>query len=148
MPNVVAGAVGDFSADSARGIALMGNSWDIINRMVSKDGDAFIDGEKVNILKHDEYLRDQGDITLITSETGLLSTPKLYNNILEVPILFEPRIVVGQRVQLESIETIYNGIRKVIGVAHNAIISGAVGGEAKTFLTMFKGDLLTSVATE
>lgn len=147
MPNIKVGAIGNLSPDNSRGITLMGNSWDVINRITGETPN-FIDNETAHILNFNEYIDQPGTVLLINSETGLLGTPRRFDARLDVSILFEPSIIVGQRVKLESLETYYNGMYKVIGVNHRVTISGSVGGEAVTTLNLWKGTSLLAVTPQ
>lgn len=137
MPNILLGKVGDFSGSASRGLSVCGGPWQAINGMVGTSGQAFIDGERANILKHNEGTK--GDILVINADTGLLKTPKRCDAVVEVTMLFEPRLTVGQIVRLESQETTYNGQYKVIGVTHTGIISEAVGGQCITVASLWIG---------
>ena len=140
LPNVNVGAVGDVSQQNSRGITIMGNSWDVANRLAAgQNATVFIDNEKANFLKKDEYIVGAGGIQVITSDTGLLQTPRRYNTNLDVDILFEPRLAVGQLVQLISEETVYNAQYEVIGVTHRGTISGAVGERMTTTANLWRG---------
>lgn len=140
MHNVTVGAIGDFQpAQSERGLALMGNAWEVIQRLAS-GGEAFIDNEKANVLQKDDYIVSPGTIFELTPENGLLETPRRYDKTFVFNILFEPRIAVGQLIKVTSLETIYNGVYLVKGVRHQGVISGAVGGECKTLIEAWKGD--------
>ena len=80
------------------------------------------------------------DLTIIDSQTGLLGTPKKQQNFLIVEMLFEPRLQVGQQVQiisssLSQYPSSNNGVFKVVGIEHRGTISGAVGGECKTIVS-------------
>jgi hypothetical protein len=145
MKNVTRGAVGDFGANNSRGVTLMGNSWDVLNKAV-QDGDAFIDNEQVNVLRNGEYRMESGLVTTINADSGLLGTPRRYDKTLQISVLFEPRMVVGQKIELESLETVFNGVYKIIGIAHRATISEAIGGDAVTTITVFRDSLLRGVA--
>ncbi len=144
MPNVNAGAVGDLSQANSRGITLMGNPWDIANRIAAgQDATAFIDNEQANLLKKNEYIAGAGSIVLINANTGLLETPRRFDSRVDVQILFEPRLAVGQIVQLESQEKIFNqfnnGRYQVIGVSHKGTISGAVSDKVVTIASLWIG---------
>lgn len=140
LPNVTPGAIGDFSQQSARGVTVMGSSWDVANRIAAgQDAVAFVDNEQANLLHRNEYIAGAGSVDLITSDTGLLQTPRRYDARIDVEILFEPRLVVGQIVQLQSLETVYNAAYQVIGVTHKGTISGAVCGSATTIASLWLG---------
>lgn len=138
MPNVSLNAVGQIENQSTRGITVVGNAWDGVQSVIGEDF-AFIDNERVNILAEDEYILVNGVIPLITGATGLLNSPRRQNAMIEVDLLFEPRLVVGQIVQLESLETVNNGFYQVRGVAHRGLISDAVDGGVVTTASLWVG---------
>lgn len=140
MPNVAMGAVGDVEPNeqNARGVTMMGNSWDVINATVP-DAVAFVDNEKANVIGKNEYIASDDEPFLISSDTGLLETPRRFDARLDVKMMFEPRLRMGQLVQLLSQEKYYNGLYSVIGVQHRGVISGAVGGELTTIASVWKG---------
>ncbi len=140
IPNVTPGAIGNFQQQNARGVTMQGSSWDVANRIAAgQDAVAFVDNEQANLLHKNEYIAGAGNINLITSETGLLQTPRRYDARLDVEILFEPRLVVGQIVQLQSLEQVYNANYQVIGVTHRGTISGAVCENATTVASLWLG---------
>ena len=116
-----------------------GSSFGLINKEVSG---AFIDNEKLNILNDNEYINEP--IFLINSDTGLLGTPKRQDSYLTAEMLFEPNIVNGQLVELQSnIQKQFNGQFKVIGVQHSGTFSSAIGGSVKTTLSLLLPDQIT-----
>lgn len=150
MPNVMVGAIGNVAPtdQSSRGTTLMGNSWELINQLVP-DANAFIDNEKANVIGKDEYIISEDDPFPISAQTGLLETPRRYENRLDVKIMFEPRMSIGKLVLLQSLETYYNGLYAVNGVTHRGIISGAMGGELVSVLNLWKGtSVLVGVQTQ
>lgn len=138
MPNVDAGAISSFDAPNSRGVAAAGNPWDIIQGLVP-DGQMFIDKETANVIKKDEFIASDDGITVLNSQTGMLGTPRRHNALIEVPMIFEPRAIVGQRVLLQSLEKVNNGTYQIIGVHHHGVISGAVAGDAITDLSLWQG---------
>lgn len=140
MPGTSVGAISDFTSQNSRGLTLVGNSWDLVNRVVKIDGSAFIDNGSAHVLKPNDYIDGyNAEFPLITSETGMKGTPRRYNSVLEVPVIFEPRAKVGQIVEINSLAREYNGIYKVNGVKHDGMISGAEAGDAETTLSLFLG---------
>lgn len=135
--------IGDFPKVSSRGTVLFGNTWNLIQEM--SGGQAFIDNGEVRIIKQDEYLKESGsNIPVINSSTGLLESPRRStgNLYVEVNLLFEPRMTVGQLVQLDSgTNTILNGTYKVVGFTHTGIISLTVGGARTTRAFLYKGNV-------
>lgn len=128
--------VGDFSGTSGRGRVLFGNTWNIIRQ--ESDNLAIIDNGQVKILKPNEAIRS--DIPVITSVSGLLGSPARSGQTIELDMLFEPRLTLGQIVQLESItNSLYNGTYKVMGFSHKGTISPSVCGDAKTKVQLWLG---------
>ena len=130
------GVVSDYSAASYdRQRILFGPTWDLLQTEKGK-GMAFIDNGKVHVLKDGDAI--DGPIPTISSDTGLLGSPAKADNYMVADILFEPSIICGQLVDLESrVNTRFNGKRQVIGVQHTGTISEAVGGKCRTHVTMY-----------
>jgi hypothetical protein len=143
MPHVNGSVIGDFTNTTSRGMALMGNSWNIAGTLIGDEGHNFIDNEKVIIKKFDECIA--GDITVINSATGLLETPQRQDERLDIKMLFEPRIVIGQIIELQCLETIFNGQYEVIGFQHTGIISESQGGACTTTMNLWLGTKLLRV---
>lgn len=140
MPKVTTGAIGNLSAPSSRGLSLTGATWDVLNRLSQGQGaQAFVDNERVNVLQKNEYISNEIGLPLITSDTGLLGTPRRHNALIEVDVVFEPRAAVGQLVELRSIESVNNGLYQVIGIHHHGTISGAVDGGLTTTISLWLG---------
>ncbi len=98
----------------------------------------FVDLELAYVLKDGDAI--EGDVLLISSESGLLGTPKRQDTSVVVDVLFEPRIKVGQLVEVRSPSvSIYDGIYQVQGFEHFGTISGAVGGVCKTTMYLYVG---------
>lgn len=130
------GAISDTFKDVIlqRPVVLEGNIFDMLKKY--SDGKVYIDLEKVYILQNNEVIT--GAIPLIDADTGLLSTPKRDETFMTITTLFEPRIVMGQSLDVYStINKVYNGTYKVAGVQHMGTISEAVGGDLRTIIHMF-----------
>lgn len=147
MPNVVPGTVNIPGMQSSRSATFFGNVWNIIRR-VAGNNTAFIDNEKVNVVTQGTYVTPPSGIPLVTSSTGLLGTPRKLGALLEVDMIFEPRIAVNQLVSLESEETYYNGQYAVMGFTHRGTISGAICGDAITTLSLWSGTQALQPAQE
>ena len=134
MPTLKQGECGQFDKTFNSPTVFEGNAFWTINELTG--GHTFIDNGVINSLNDNETLKGY-QTYLISSETGLLGTPKRYDAILEINMLFEPTIKVGQLVEIKS-ETWagFNGQYKVIGYTHNCTISGAVGGTRTTTLQL------------
>jgi hypothetical protein len=143
LTGVNGSVVGDFSDTTTRGTAIMGNTWSVINSMIGKEGQAFIDNGKAIVKKHNEYIA--GELSVVNADTGLLETPRRQDARLDVKVLFEPKITVGQVITLQSIEPVYNGQYEVVGFNHSGTISGAIGGSCVTTLYLWLGDKLLTL---
>lgn len=136
LPHINKGAIGDFNDTLVRGNSLTGSVID--NLQAITNGNFFIDNEKAYCLKPDEYI--EGDILVIKADTGLLSSPLRSETYLKIRILFEPRIRLGQLIDLQSVtNSEFNGLYKVMGFRHHGTISQAKGGDCETELTLWYG---------
>lgn len=144
MPNIVAGAIGNFSSNKSRGTTYAGNAWDIINR-ITEGAQNFIDNETANILKFDEYIDQDGVLPTINLDSGLLGTPRRSEGRIDVTLMFEPGVILGQKIELNSLETVYNGEYIIKGITHRAVISPTVGGDAVTVLNFTQSQALVAV---
>lgn len=137
--NVTEGKIGDIEGDFKKPVVLDGNTFELIKKYTKER--AFIDLEELNVLNENEVI--VGDVPLLTSANGLLSTPRREDAYLTVETIFEPRIVMGQLLGIKSdIASEFDGQYKVIGVKHQGVISGAVGGECKSTFELLVGSQL------
>lgn len=137
--------IGSFPTVNARGTVLVGNTWNLIQEICGGIGIASIDNNQVKILQLNEAVlpADGADIPLISSQTGLLESPirGTNNNFIEIVTLFEPRITVGQLVQLQSqTNSLFNGTYKVIGFEHNGLISTTDDAKRTTRASLYRGE--------
>lgn len=136
MPGTSIGAIGNFPGQISRGNAYSGSSTAILGDLTG--GAFFIDNSKVNALNDNECL--DSDIPLINASSGLLGTPVLEAQYINLETLFEPSIKVGQLIQLESeTDSFFNGRHKVLSIKHRGMISEAVCGSAVTQLGLLPG---------
>lgn len=97
-------------------------------------GGVFIDNEVINCLQDDQYIYST-NVPIVTAETGLLGTPVRQQSFLTFEVMFEPSIRPGFLVKLQSQTGLnYDGTYKVTGLQHKGTISGAVCGEAITYV--------------
>lgn len=144
--NVAPGQFSQFDVTFGRGIPIIGNTVQLIQKWAGmknpsdkKQTQTFISQEKIYCLNDHDTIT--GSTFLISSETGLLGSPKRCVSLIECQILFEPRIRIGQQVELFSIsQKNFNGTYKVVEVSHRGTISGAVGGKCITKVSLFAGD--------
>lgn len=134
--------VGTFNAINKRGEVLFGNTWQIISQKSA--GLAAIDNGQVKALQNNEVIT--GEIVEINSDTGLLGSPKRSDALIEFDMLFEPRLTIGQYVDLKSTTNrIFNGRYKVMGIHHRGTISRAIAGDAKTTVSLWLGTEVLNV---
>lgn len=136
LPGVTKGAIGSYPGQIARGNSYSGSTTNILGDVTG--GGFFIDNGKANCLNDGECIDTA--IPLINAASGLLGTPVLEEQYINLEMLFEPSIRVGQLVQLESqTESFFNGTHKVLSIKHRGIISDAVCGTAITQLGLLPG---------
>lgn len=129
MPNLNQGAIAGDNMLFLRPVTVEGNTWQQIQTYSNYK--AFVDLGVVNVLGDNEAIK--GLVVVIDSATGLLETPRREDAALTVKMLFEPKILMGQVVELKSsINPLYDGQYKVVNVKHSGIISEAVNGQCES----------------
>lgn len=136
LPGVQTGIISQYNASSARARTYLGNTTDLLHDEV-KDGNFFIDNGRAFALKAEDAYTSA--IEVLEASTGLLGTPRRHDAQLDIDVLFEPHIAVGQFIQLNTIEKMFSGLYKVMGFAHQGIISDAVNGQCKTSINLWFG---------
>lgn len=134
LPAIEGATVGAGYDDvTKRGQVIFGNPVDHL-RMATRNR-FFIDQNRAYVLADDEILA--GDIGKIDATTGLIGTPKKNAQVLEVELIFEPRVTICQALELESITfPEANGTFKVIEISHRGMISPQVAGDVRTSLKL------------
>lgn len=131
------GAVAPFPGTVAKGFGLSGNTTKLLGELTNDS--FFIDNRTANVVP-DGFCIGTSPFVTINSQTGLLNTPSVQQSIIDIEILFEPRLTVGSTIKLESnAAKVYNGIHQVVGITHRGVISGAVSGEATTGIRALGG---------
>lgn len=146
MPHCKIGAIGSFPGTYSRQRVFSGKTRQLLADETG--GNYFIDNEHIYCLKDSEAI--EGEILLVSSETGLLGSPTRNELFVLAEMIFEPRIKIGQAIELVSTDyPSLNQVYKVIGVQHAGTISDAVGGKLKTTIRMLYGQQdLTIVGSE
>lgn len=140
MQNLKVGAIGSLEGEFKTPTVFDETSFFALNKLTGEH--TFIDNGVLHTLMDNEALGDYG-VYVIESSTGLLGTPMRRDAQLEVQMVFEPNIVVGQLVEINSTtDTNFNGQFKVCGINHSGTISGAEAGQRITTLNLFIGSLL------
>jgi hypothetical protein len=137
LPGIEGATVGEgHDQKSQRGQVFMGNPVEFLKMQSSNR--FFIDQNHAFILADDEVLR--GDIEEIDASTGLIGTPKKAGQIIELQLIFEPRLTLAQQLKLTSLTNpTLNGEHKVVEIIHNGSISPTVGGAVTTTVKLYKG---------
>lgn len=137
---VSVGSIGSFPGNIARGNSFSGNAVDILQELTG--GAFFIDNGKAHCLNYNEAL--SGDILVINAQTGLLGTPVRENRTFSFEMLFEPRLQIGQLIQLQSSTgEAFNMLCKVNELHHRGMISESVCGEAITTVGCLSGEFIS-----
>lgn len=101
----------------------------------------FVDNGLLNILDENEVI--DGQIQVITAETGLLGTPRRADAYLQADMIFEPSLIIGQALTILS-DTIpfLNNTYKLVGLRHSGLISPVSCERLITTATFSLGDAL------
>ena len=136
LPNISVGKIGSFGDKLPRGNSMQGQTIELIKNVAKSN--FFVDNEKAYCLQENECYK--GNIQKITSDSGLLGSPLREETLLTFSIMFEPRLQLGQYIELESqTEKLFNGQYKVIGVEHQGTISDAQSGKCTTKVSLYYG---------
>lgn len=127
----------------------VGNVIDVLQDYVA--GHAYIDSsmdiDKVWILDKKDVLPQKYYLTI--DDSSILGTPKRRDVCIVIDMLFEPRLVENQAIELKSrTASFFNGIYKIIGFTHQGTISGAVGGNCQTTALLEIGENKFNFVTE
>lgn len=139
LPNVTIGNIGELNGTFQTPTTFDGNAMENINKI--SGGNAFIDNNQLNILMSNEVI--DVPVPVITEDNGLLDTPDRRDANLEVKMLFEPSLIVGQLLEIKSgVQTVFNGQYKVMGFTHDCLISGSQAGSRTTTVNLYIGPFL------
>ena len=139
MPNTSIGNVGELNGEFKTPTAVDGNVRNVLSSITG--GNAFVDNGLLNIIMSNEVI--DVPVPVITDENGLLETPIRRDANMEVKILFQPDLIVGQLLEIKSsVAPKFNGQFKVVGFTHNCTISGAQAGTRITTVNLYLGPYL------
>lgn len=139
MPNIKIGNVGNLEGTFQTPTTFDGNAMENISKLTG--GNAFVDNDQLNVLMSNEVI--DVPVPVITQANGLLDTPNRRDANLEVKMLFEPSIIVGQLMEIQSgVQSDFNGQFKVMGFTHDCTISGAEAGSRTTTVNLYIGPFL------
>lgn len=113
-----------------------GFTMDLLNTETSRL--AYIDNGSIYIIPSNGVF--QGNVEIISSNSGLIGSPKISTTQVVAQMIFEPGIQPGQQILLDTeiiqLNSARNGVYKVFGLQHAGTISSTVGGKVITTLTM------------
>lgn len=139
FPNINQGKLGEIDGTFNRPVVVDGNTFGLIKKYT--DNRVFIDLEQVNILSDDEVVA--GYIPLINSASGLIGTPQRNDAFLTIQTMLEPSIIMGQIIAIESsVQPIFDGQYKVLGLTHSGTISESIGGTCRSTFNLLIGTQL------
>lgn len=130
----------------SRATVLVGPTFALIQKLLPPNVTATIDNNQLKVLADTDALTFGEQTFLVSSATGLLDPPVREGQGIACRMLFEPRISLGQQVQLVSEDNPkFNGTYQVKGVSHQGIISAAEGGAAFTTLLLYNFGILNAL---
>lgn len=113
---------------------LIGQPMDLLKREF-EGYEIFISKGELNILRDNEVIPAQ--LPVLTDSSGLLGSPKRSGMFLEVEMLFEPQLNIGQSISLKSkLMPELNQEYKVMQINHTGIISGITSGSLTSSLIL------------
>lgn len=129
-----------------RPYAAVGPTFNIIQSLLPQNVSATIDLNQLKILSDTDAVSVGQTVFNISSDTGLLDPPVRSEYGVYCRILFEPRITLGQQVQLISKDNPkFNGSYQVKSVSHQGIISPTENGPAFTTIGLYNFGIITKL---
>lgn len=141
MPNVTIGNVGGLEGTFQTPTTFDGNAFEQLNKLTG--GHSFVDNGVLNTVMDNEVI--DVPVPVITDSSGLLETPARHDANLDIKMLFEPSLIIGQLLEIKStISPNFNGQFKVIGFTHDCLISPTQAGNRITTVNLWIGPFLPS----
>jgi hypothetical protein len=146
MPGLKLKYISPISNTIDKGVYL-GNSWEYVvdlwnsytyDQKTDTYGHVYIDREDVFLTTRNEVLNK--GIVNISAKSGLLDTPDKFDTRINIKMLFEPFLQIGQLINVISTVPEANGNAKIVAMNHIGTISDAVGGELITTLDLWNGE--------
>lgn len=139
MPNVTIGNTGNIEGTFLTPTTFDGNTHEQLNKLTG--GHTFVDNGVLNTIMDNEVI--DVPVSVIDDTNGLLDTPRRRDANLEITILFEPTLIVGQLLEIKSnVSPNFNGQYKVLGFTHDCLISASQAGTRTTQVSLWIGPLL------
>lgn len=141
LPNCQVANTGRLEGSFKTQTTFEGKTVDCLNELTG--GNTFVDNGRINTILSNEVI--DVPVPLVTYENGLLATPIRRNATITIKMLFEPTLIVGQLLEIQStIQGVYNGQFKVLGFTHDCMISPTQAGSRITTVELWAIPLLTS----
>lgn len=139
MPNVQFNNLGALEGNFKTSTTFEGNTFDQLNKLTG--GHTYVDNNQLNCIMNNEAIKVP--VPVINDSSVLLETPRRRDANLQIKMLFEPTLLVGQLLEIGSaVSPNFNGQFKVIGFTHDCLISGTQAGSRTTSVDLFIGPLL------
>ena len=139
FPNCIVSNIGQLEGTIKTDTVFDGNALEEINKLTG--GHTFIDNGLINTIMDNECI--DVPVPVITESNGLLETPMRRDANLEVKMLFQPDLIIGQLLEIRSSTAPnFNGQYKVMGFTHDCLISKAQAGQRITTVNLWIGPLL------
>lgn len=139
MPNVKFNNLGALQGTFKTNTTFDGNTFEQLNKLTG--GHTYVDNNQLNCIMNNEAIKVP--VPVIDDSRVLLETPRRRDANLQIKMLFEPSLLVGQLLEIGStVSPTFNGQFKVIGFTHDCLISGTQAGSRTTSVDLFIGPLL------
>lgn len=137
MPFTNIGAIDDFPGSLLKGEAFSGDPNTLLRNLLTQFGGLFfIDNELGYALLPGSYV-NLGNVQTISDNNGILGVPIKALGYVDVEMIFEPGVTIGQQINLKTTTVpYYNGQYTVCGISHKGLISGSICGDLVTKLTL------------
>lgn len=126
-----------------------GRVWKNLEQLASeaKGAHVYIENGKCNMIGQNDTIPGESSLGTIKSETGLLGIPKYTGATILCSCIFEPSLIIGAPIQLDS--TTFrgsgsspaqapNGPCKIVAYTHRGTISGVESGELVSDITLMQ----------
>ncbi len=139
LPNITIGNTGALDGTFQTTTTFDGNTLEQLNKL--SGGHSFVDNGVLNTIMDNEVI--EVPVPVITNDNALLETPVRRDANLEIKMLFEPSLIVGQLLEVKSeVFSDFNGQYKVVGFSHDCMISETQSGTRITTVTLWIGSML------